>query len=100
MFEEREDAERYCLLLEAQDFPTPTVEIMAKEHIDQFCHDAGYQSRLVERGFIPKTQEDRLLIAPPERNIENKTLLENDSFYKGESDDELEEIKQKLEKLL
>ena len=33
MFEEKEDAERYCGLLEAQDFPLPSVESLSLIHI-------------------------------------------------------------------
>ena len=34
MFEEFDDAERYCGLLEAQDFPSPTVELVQREEIE------------------------------------------------------------------
>ena len=70
MFEEIDDAQRYCGLLEAQDFPCPTVESVKKEEIEEFCSQAGYEARLVERGFIPKSQEDRLMISPPESNLD------------------------------
>ena len=33
MFEEKDDAERYCGLLEAQDFPIPTVEKICIDEI-------------------------------------------------------------------
>ena len=36
MFEEEDDATRYCGLLEAQDFPLPTVEIVNIEEIKNF----------------------------------------------------------------
>ena len=32
MFEDSDDANRYCGLLEAQDFPTPSVEIKLSIH--------------------------------------------------------------------
>ena len=70
MFEDRDDAERYCGLLEAQDFPKPTVEVLDKTDIDMFCRESGYESRFVERGFIPNTDEDRLLISPPHSNLD------------------------------
>ena len=97
MFEDKEDAERYCGLLEAQDFPVPTVEIVNIEEIREFCNKCDYETRLVQKNFIPKTQEDRLLITPPQKNIEvdkwNKDINENNSS-------ELELIKKNLEKLL
>ncbi|CAI8177545.1 MAG: DUF3110 domain-containing protein [Prochlorococcus sp.] len=66
LFENSDDAERYAGLLEAQDFPTPTVEVLDRLEIEDFCAQAGYEARFVEAGFMPKTNEDRLLLAPPE----------------------------------
>ena len=42
MFQEQEDAERYALMLEAQDFPTPTVEPIDDEEVKAFCRNADY----------------------------------------------------------
>ena len=36
MFEDKDDATRYCGLLEAQDFPLPTVEMIDIEEIKEF----------------------------------------------------------------
>ena len=47
MFEDRDDAERYCGLLEAQDFPTPTVEELTRSDIEAFCIEAGSEARYV-----------------------------------------------------
>jgi hypothetical protein len=70
LFEARDDAERYAGLLEAQDFPVPTVEALDLEEMQLFCLEAGYQAQLVPSGFLPQSQEERLLIAPPERNMD------------------------------
>lgn len=70
LFEERDDAERYAGLLEAQDFPVPTVEALDRREMELFCEQSGYEARLVPAGFLPQTAEDRLLIAPPERNMD------------------------------
>ena len=70
MFEEKDDAERYCGLLEAQDFPLPTVESIDIDEIKDFCLKLDYESKLVEKNFVPKTAEDRLLISPPQKNLE------------------------------
>ena len=97
MFEEKEDAERYCGLLEAQDFPVPSVECVNLSEIKDFCTKCDYETRLVERNFIPKTPEDRLLITPPQKN------LEVDSWDKSTIEDsvsDLELIRRNLEKLL
>ncbi len=70
LFEDRDDAERYAGLLEAQDFPVPTVEPLDREEMELFCSQAGYEARFVPAGFLPQSAEDRLLIAPPERNMD------------------------------
>ena len=68
MFEDRDDAERYAGLLEAQDFPLPSVEVLERAEIEDFCLQAGYEPQFVSAGFMPKTNEELLLIAPPESN--------------------------------
>lgn len=70
MFEEEDDATRYALLLEAQDFMVPVVESIDRTEIEAFCEDAQYDCKLVPKGFIPETDADRLLIAPPETNLD------------------------------
>ncbi len=101
MFQERDDAERYCGLLEAQDFPTPSVEELTRVDIETFCVEAGYEARFVEKGFIPSTDEERLMISPPLSNLEvgnwqNQDYRENIPS----SNDQLEDIKKRLENLL
>jgi hypothetical protein len=106
IFEEEDDATRYSLLLEAQDFPVPTVEVMEQAEIEDFCESAGYEGRFVTAGFVPKTDADRLLLAPPETNLEEtdwqrdaqpETQAESDD---PEPNDELERFRRKLEGLL
>lgn len=70
LFEDPDDAERYAGLLEAQDFPVPSVEMLDRRELEQFCSEAGYEARFVPAGFHPRSEEDRLLIAPPERNMD------------------------------
>ncbi len=97
MFEDRDDAERYCGLLEAQDFPLPSVELINIDEIKDFCNKLDYEYKLVEKNFVPKSLEDRLLISPPQKN------LEVDNWNKNANKDEiidLNSIKENLEKLL
>ena len=68
LFENPDDAERYAGLLEAQDFPVPTVEALEREDVDLFCREAGYEARLIESGFVPNNDEERLFMAPPQSN--------------------------------
>ena len=97
MFEEKDDAERYCGLLEAQDFPLPSVEKISIEEIRDFCRKLDYESKLVEKNFVPKTAEDRLLISPPQKNLE----IDNWNLDDGnEGNIDLNSIKEDLEKLL
>ena len=97
MFEDKEDAERYCGLLEAQDFPLPTVELIDIDEIRDFCNKLDYESKLVEKNFIPKSAEDRLLISPPQKNLE----VENWNHEETKDNNiDLNSIKENLEKLL
>ncbi len=97
MFEEKDDADRYCGLLEAQDFPLPSVEMISIDEIKDFCTKLDYEFKLVEKNFVPKTAEDRLLISPPQKNLEMETLNQEES---KEDNLDLNSIKENLEKLL
>ena len=101
MFQDSDDAQRYCGLLEAQDFPTPSVEKLSKLDIEAFCFDAGYEARFVEKGFIPSTDEERLMISPPIANLEARNWHDQDNKNnKSSTNDQLENIKKRLENLL
>jgi len=101
MFQDRDDAERYCGLLEAQDFPTPSVEELTRVDIEAFCVEAGYEARFVERGFIPSTDEERLMISPPLSNLEvGNWKIEDNLNDNSSSNEQLEDIKKRLENLL
>ena len=100
MFEDKDDAIRYCGLLEAQDFPMPSVEMINIDEIKNFCIKLDYECKLVEKNFVPKTPEDRLLISPPPKNLELKDWNDgNDGNDKLDNID-LNSIKENLEKLL
>ena len=97
MFEDEDDAIRYCGLLEAQDFPLPTVEKINIDEIRDFCIKLDYECKLVEKNFVPKSPEDRLLISPPQKNLE----LDDWKDDKDKLDNiDLNSIKENLEKLL
>ena len=95
MFEEKDDAERYVGLLEAQDFPTPSIESVNLEEIKEFCNRCDYETRMVTKDFVPKTLEDRLLLTPPQKNLE----VDKWQDLKN-NDDNLDDIRENLEKLL
>lgn len=100
MFKDEDDALRYSVLLEAQDFPEPKVEAIDSEEVEQFCRQADYDSKLVESGQLE---------IPPEKNVEdlNWEDKENTRDSPPEEDtedsmasDELERIRRQLEGLL
>tara|TARA_Y100000589_G_scaffold169582_1_gene161230 strand:- start:441 stop:815 length:375 start_codon:yes stop_codon:yes gene_type:complete len=95
MFEEKDDAERYVGLLEAQDFPSPTVEMVNLEDIKEFCNRCDYETRIVAKDFVPKTLEDRLLLTPPQKNLGVDKWDDKKNNQK-----DLDDIRENLEKLL
>lgn len=107
MFESEDDATRFALMLEAQDFPTPSVEAIDSEEIKEFCQSVGYDWEIVP--------SNSGLAIPPETNVEEtdwkpessedvaeQTLPRNqESQEKPElSNSELDSIRRKLEGLL
>ncbi len=116
MFEAEDDAMRYALLLEAQDFATPSVVEIAQKEIEEFCEASGYHAQFVPAGFVPQTEAERLLMVPPEQNLEKtdwelaaeETDAELDDALMAEADeaapaiasDDLERIRRQLEGLL
>ena len=96
MFEDKDDALRYVGLLDAQDFPVPSVELIDLKEIKEFCNKCDYETRIVERNFVPKTLEDRLLITPPQKNLE----IDGWDDKQNNNNEELDSIRQNLEKLL
>ncbi len=110
MFEHEDDATRFALMLEAQDFPKAAVEGMDQAEIEEFCESAGYGHRLVSEGS---------LAMPPEQNLEQTTWSPEQSpddlgarnpetrnpetlapETNGPSQAEIDRMRQQLEKLL
>ncbi len=100
MFEDEDDATRYSLLLEAQDFPAATVEGMVQEEIEEFCQSAGYECQLVPKGFVPQSDAERLLMVPPETNLEETDWKPDGAEPETIADADLDQIRRKLEGLL
>lgn len=87
-FETEEDATRFALLLEAQDFPTATVEELDLEEIQEFCQSSNLVLKLVPEGT---------LAVPPEANLD-RTDWQPDSEVPPELD--LDRVRRQLEDLL
>ncbi|WP_320676823.1 DUF3110 domain-containing protein [Prochlorococcus sp. MIT 1300] len=106
MFENKDDAERYAGLLEAQDFPVPSIEELDRDEVEAFCAGAGYKAKIVSDGFIPKDDEERILLAPPELNKDVTNWKDDikEEIPKNSEESlehtELDDIKKKLEGLL
>lgn len=95
MFESEDDATRFAIMLEAQDFPSATVEAVDAEEIEEFCESADYDWEVVPEGY---------LAVPPENNV-TETDWQSEPQKSTEtaaefSDSELDRIRRKLEGLL
>ena len=97
LFENPDDAERYAGLLEAQDFPVPTVEALDREDVDLFCREAGYEARLIESGFVPSNDEERLFMAPPQSNRDVSNWKDDAVSDNGVAEQAAEPARQGLE---
>ena len=100
MFQEEDDAVRFSMMLEAQDFPEATVEALDSEEIEAFCRKADYDWELIEPGK---------LAIPPEKNAEKTDWNpdEDDSSVASSTakddsipQDDLDSIRRRLEGLL
>lgn len=107
MFEQEDDALRYTLLLEAQDFPAViAVESLDRQEIEDFCENAGYSYYFISKDFRPSNDFERMLLVPPERNRDNpEWQIEGmDGDADGDpaemSNEELDNIRKRLEGLL
>jgi hypothetical protein len=105
MFEAEDDATRYSIMLEAQDFASPTVEAIDSEEVEEFCSDSGFEFKLVPEGMLE---------IPPEHNVDETDWEtgSSDGDRKPDqarspeeeasefADDELDAIRRRLEGLL
>ncbi|SKB14599.1 conserved hypothetical protein [Planktothrix sp. PCC 11201] len=95
IFEDEDDAIRFGVLLEAQDFPTATVEAIDEEEIKEFCISVDYDWERVGSGE---------LAIPPENNVDQTDWqVEEDQPPEKEPDfvsPELDDIRKRLEGLL
>ena len=90
MFESEDDALRFCVQLEAQDFPSPSVEAIDDAEIKEFCESADYDWELIPDGA---------LALPPETNVE-ETDWQEESTEREIPDTDLDRIRRQLEGLL
>ncbi|MGB3402640.1 MAG: DUF3110 domain-containing protein [Microcoleaceae cyanobacterium] len=101
MFESEEDATRFSVLLEAQDFPEPSVEAISDEEIKEFCRSADYDWELIPEGHLAIPPEDN--VEQTDWDINNSPDSPADNESQDESEfppDELDSIRRRLEGLL
>ncbi|PSO48192.1 MAG: DUF3110 domain-containing protein [Cyanobacteria bacterium SW_9_44_58] len=93
MFESEDDAARFALMLEAQDFPKPNVEEIDSEEIEAFCAEAGYETRHIPEGE---------LITPPDSSVEQTdwNLQEKANSPEVSQGENLDDVRRRLENLL
>ncbi|MFB6276262.1 MAG: DUF3110 domain-containing protein [Halothece sp.] len=93
MFESEDDANRFALMLEAQDFPKPSVEEIDSEEIEAFCAEAGYETRHIPEGE---------LITPPDSTVEQTdwSLQEKANSPESSQGENLDDVRRRLENLL
>lgn len=89
MFESEDDATRFGLMLEAQDFPCPEVEPIDADEVREFCQSADYEWQLVPEGALE---------LPPETNLEVTDW--QPEVKKPDISDDLDDIRRQLERLL
>lgn len=88
MFEDEDDAVRFATLLEAQDFPVPTIEAIDPAEMRSFCQQNGFHCQFVPQGT---------LVVPPEANVAETDWQPDAPKPAG---DGLDEIRRRLERLL
>lgn len=97
MFASEDDAERYALMLEAQDFPVPTVEEIDAEEIEEFCQSADYDAELIEEGMLAVPPEANLDAQDWDQTTPQTAISEPEPSL---SEPELDQIRRRLEGLL
>jgi hypothetical protein len=103
MFESGDDATRYALMLEAQDFASPSPEEFDSDEIEEFCQGAGYECRVVPEGTLelpPETNVDSTDWNPDGLPLESPSAPPPEKAPGDFSDAELDLIRRRLEGLL
>jgi hypothetical protein len=98
MFESEDDATRYGLMLEAQDFSSPVVEEFDSEEIEGFCTDAEYECKVVPEGTLEMPPETNL--DSTDWQVEGARPAEPDDDPTEFSESELDRIRRRLEGLM
>lgn len=94
-FMDEDDATRYGLMLEAQDFFSPRIEPIDLRELEEFCYDYSYRLRVIEPNE---------LMTPPETNLAQTDWQSDDSTTAAKTstvdEQELDAMRRQLERLL
>jgi len=103
MFENKDDATRFAVMLEAQDFPEASVEAMEQEDIEAFCDSAGYGFKIVPEGSLAIPPEGRVDDLDWDPNAELAAAPRHPEVEESGSalsQSELDRLRQQFENLL
>ena len=100
MFQQEDDATRFAMMLEAQDFPEPTVEEIDSEEVKAFCEKADYDSELIEPGQLALPPETNVEKTDWEKEEDKSLAASSESESTSMDQSELERIRKQLEGLL
>ncbi|WP_287130425.1 DUF3110 domain-containing protein [Candidatus Cyanaurora vandensis] len=89
-FEEEDDATRYALQLEAQDFLSASVEAIDRRELEAFCESAQLKLSVITQGMFA---------LPPQTNLEQLDWTPGRP-QPTEQPSEMDLLRQRLEKLL
>lgn len=94
-FQEREDAHRYAICLEAQMFPEPQLCEMDSTELSEFCSESGFRL-----GFVPKGMP----ITPPDESAVDdldkwRGKPTSDSNGTGMSEDDIDAMRKRFDSL-
>lgn len=98
MFENEDDATRFAVMLEAQDFPEATVEAMEQDEIEAFCNEAGYGCKIVPEGSLAIPPEGRVDELDWDPDADPAPTNTDDGSSLSQS--ELDRLRQQFENLL
>ncbi len=101
-FEAEDDATRFAVLLEAQDFLEPTVEPIDDEELQNICLQSGLGYKFVPEGQLEIPPEDNVdeTLWQEDRKPESEPLAAGGSVSESPSSDNLDDIRRQLERLL
>lgn len=100
MFAEEDDAVRFALMLEAQDFPEATVEEIDSEEVEVFCRKAGYDCEIIEPGKLAVPPDKNVEATDWEQEDEEQGISTTEAEESELAEDELDSIRRRLEGLL